>query len=94
MPQKMRKIPQRMCVGCREMKPKIELIRIVKPQEEPAQIDLKGKKAGRGAYVCRSLSCLQRARKSRALERALDTKLSDEVYAMLAAQLPIEVENQ
>ena len=84
---KTRKIPMRMCVGCREMKPKAELIRVVKPQEEPAKIDLTGKAAGRGAYVCKSAECLKRAQKSRALERALETTIAPEVFDALVEQM-------
>ena len=58
MPAKPRKIPMRMCVGCREMKPKMSLLRVVKPQEGDAHIDRTGKAAGRGAYVCGSIECL------------------------------------
>ena len=87
MPMKPRKIPMRMCVGCREMKPKAQLVRVVKPQEGEARIDRTGKAAGRGAYVCPQPECLRRARKSKALERALETAIGEEVYALLEAQL-------
>ena len=71
----MKKIPMRMCVACREMKPKKELIRIVRTPEGPVEADLTGKKNGRGAYLCRNAECLEKAVKIRALDRALDTKL-------------------
>ena len=87
MPAKPRKIPMRMCVGCREMKPKAQLLRVVKPQDGDAHIDRTGKAQGRGAYVCGQLECLRKAQKSRALERALDAKLEDAVYDQLEAQL-------
>lgn len=87
MPLKQRKIPMRMCVGCREMKPKATLLRVVKPQEGDAHIDRSGKAAGRGAYVCGSIDCLKKAEKSRALERALDAKLEEAVYRQLEAQI-------
>ena len=64
---KKRKIPMRMCVGCREMKPKMELTRVVKPQEGDCAIDFTGKAPGRGAYVCKSAECLKKAQKTRAL---------------------------
>ena len=83
MPAKQRKIPMRMCVGCREMKPKMELLRVVKPQDGDARIDRSGKAAGRGAYVCDNIECLQKAEKIRALERALDTKIEPEVFRQL-----------
>lgn len=84
---KPRKIPMRMCVGCREMKPKTELQRIVKPQEKDAHIDFTGKAAGRGAYVCKSPACLKRAQTSRALERALSCAVSSEILQALVEQL-------
>ena len=87
MPQKPRKIPMRMCVGCREMKPKQALIRVVKPQEGEAHIDRTGKAQGRGAYVCDSIECLKKARKSRALERALDCAIEDQVFDALERQI-------
>ena len=90
MPVKPRKIPMRMCVGCREMKPKMTLIRVVKPQEAEAHIDRTGKAQGRGAYVCDDIECLKKARKSRALERALDCKIEDAVFDALEAQIAHE----
>ena len=87
MPVKPRKIPMRMCVGCREMKPKMELLRVVKPQDGDAHIDRVGKAPGRGAYVCDDIDCLRRARKTRALERALDCRIEDAVFDQLEAQI-------
>ena len=87
MPMKQRKIPMRMCVGCREMKPKKELLRVVKPQEGEAHIDFKGKAPGRGAYVCNDVECLKKARKTRALERALECTIEDTVFDALEAQI-------
>ena len=84
---KVRKIPMRMCVGCREMKPKAELMRVVKPQDGDAMIDRVGKAPGRGAYVCENAECLARAQKTRALERALETKIEDAVFEQLASQI-------
>ena len=90
MPAKPRKIPMRMCVGCREMKPKMELLRVVKPQEGDAKIDRSGKAAGRGAYVCGSIECLKKAEKTRALDRALETKIEEGVFRQLEAQISSE----
>ena len=87
MPAKPRKIPMRMCVGCREMKPKASLLRVVKPQEGDAHIDRTGKAAGRGAYVCESIECLKKAEKTRALDRALDTKIEESVFRTLEKQI-------
>ena len=82
-----KKIPLRQCVGCREMKPKPELIRVVKSPEGEVSLDFKGKKPGRGAYVCPDPECLKKARKSRALERAFSAALPDEVYQALEEQM-------
>jgi len=84
---KTKKVPMRMCVGCREMKPKKELLRVVKPQEGDARIDFTGKAAGRGAYVCRSPECLKRAQKTKALERALEAAISSDVFESLRGQM-------
>ena len=87
MPAKQRKIPMRMCVGCREMKPKMELLRVVKPQDGDARIDRSGKAAGRGAYVCPDEACLKKAVKSKALERAFGVAVPDEIYETLKEQM-------
>jgi len=84
MPQK---IPMRQCVGCREMKAKKELIRVVRSPEGAVNLDFKGKMPGRGAYVCPSQSCLTRARKAKALERAFGIPLPDDVFSALEAQM-------
>ena len=90
MPAKPRKIPMRMCVGCREMKPKMQLLRVVKPQDGDAHIDRTGKAPGRGAYVCDQLECLRKAQKSRALERALECQIDQAVFAQLESQIQPE----
>ncbi|MBM6724762.1 RNase P modulator RnpM [Pseudoflavonifractor phocaeensis] len=82
-----KKIPLRQCVGCRKMKPKPELIRVVKSPEGEVSLDFRGKKPGRGAYVCPQAECLKKARKSRALERAFSAPLPDEVYEALEEQM-------
>lgn len=84
---KPKKIPQRQCVGCRTMKNKKDLIRVVKSPEGEISLDFTGKKSGRGAYVCPSADCLARARKSKALERAFETAIPAEVYEALQAQM-------
>ncbi len=84
---KQRKPPLRMCVGCREMKPKKELIRAVRSPEGVVALDPTGKKPGRGAYVCKSADCLRRALKQRQLDRALDAKLDESVTQALSAQM-------
>ena len=82
-----KKIPLRQCVGCREMKPKKELIRVVRSPEGEVSLDFKGKKPGRGAYVCPDPECLKRARKARALERAFSAPLPPEVWDALEEQM-------
>ena len=84
---KTRKIPMRMCVGCREMKEKKTLIRVVRSPEGEVSLDPTGKKSGRGAYVCREGACLQRALKQRQLERQLQVTLTEEVSLALEAEL-------
>ena len=83
MPVKPRKIPLRMCVGCREMKPKKELLRAVRSPEGQVSLDATGKKAGRGAYVCYNAECLKRALKQKQLDRALDAHLDEEAIQQL-----------
>ena len=80
-------IPQRQCVGCREMKEKKALLRIVRTPEGEVLLDATGKKSGRGAYVCPDPACLKKARKSKALERAFETSIPPEVYDALEAQM-------
>lgn len=84
-----KKNPMRQCVGCREMKEKRELIRVVKSPAGEVSLDFKGKKPGRGAYLCANPECLKRARKSRALERAFSLPLPPEVYAALEEQMEV-----
>ena len=74
----------RMCTGCREMKPKRELVRIVCNKEGVVALDTSGKAAGRGAYICKSKSCLERAVKTRALERAFSRKIEQEIFDKLS----------
>lgn len=82
-----KKIPLRQCLGCREMKPKKELIRAVRSPEGEVSLDFRGKAPGRGAYVCPDPACLKKAIKSRALERAFDVKIPEEVYQSLQEQM-------
>ena len=82
-----KKIPMRQCVGCREMKPKKELIRVVRSPEGAVSLDFRGKLPGRGAYVCPDPACLAKARKSRGLERAFDAALPAQVWDDLEAQM-------
>ncbi len=76
-----KKIPMRMCIACRESKPKKELIRIVKNSEGKLNVDLTGKMSGRGAYICSSVECLEKAYKIKALNRALEITMTEEMLA-------------
>ena len=84
---KQRKTPMRMCVGCREMKPKKDLIRVVRSPEGEISLDFKGKASGRGAYVCPDPRCLKKAIKARALERAFSAQIPPEIYERLESQM-------
>ncbi len=75
-----KKIPMRQCVGCREMKPKRELVRVVKSPEGAITLDFRGKAPGRGAYVCPDPACLKQAIRSKALERTFSAAIPQEVY--------------
>ena len=82
-----KKIPMRMCVGCSEMKPKTELIRVVRSPEGDVSIDSTGKKSGRGAYICCDRDCLKKAVKSKRLDRTFGCEISEELYERLEEQL-------
>lgn len=86
----MKKIPMRQCVGCREMKPKKELVRVVKSPEGEISMDLRGKAPGRGAYVCRNPECLRKAIRSKALERGFSAAIPQGVYDRLVTELEAE----
>ena len=83
----LKKTPMRQCLGCRTMKPKKELCRVVKSPDNVISLDLAGKKSGRGAYVCPQAACLQKAQKSRALERNLSTSIPESVIIQLQEQV-------
>ena len=87
MEHKVKKIPMRQCLGCNEHKPKGELMRVVRTPEGETVLDFTGKKSGRGAYVCKSLSCLRKARKSRRFERSLDCTITEEVYDRMESEI-------
>ena len=82
-----KKIPLRQCHGCREMKPKRELIRVVRSPEGEISLDFHGKKPGRGAYLCPQPECLKRIRKSKALERSFSLPIPEDVYDGLEEQM-------
>ena len=85
--QKVKKIPTRQCLGCNEHKPKRELLRVVRSPEGEISLDFTGKKSGRGAYICRDVRCLKKARKSRRIDRSLECQISDEVYDLMEREL-------
>ena len=82
-----RKVPMRQCTGCKEMKNKKEMIRVLKTAEGEITLDATGKKNGRGAYLCRSMDCLEKAVKNKGLERSLKVKIPSEVYDALREEL-------
>ena len=82
-----KKIPMRQCLGCREAKPKKELIRVVRSPEGQISLDFKGKASGRGAYICHDPQCLKKAIRSKALERAFSTQIPPEIYDKLNEQM-------
>jgi uncharacterized protein len=84
---KIKKIPQRMCTGCMEMKAKKELLRIVKNIEGVVDIDLTGKKPGRGAYVCKNIDCFDKAYKTKRLEKNLEIKIDSSIYDRLRNEI-------
>ena len=84
-----KKIPQRQCMGCRERKPKRELIRIVRTTDGNVTVDFGGKLNGRGAYICPDVECLKKVQKSKALERSLETSIPEAVYDRLCKELEV-----
>ncbi len=82
-----KKIPVRMCTGCKEHLPKRDLVRVVRTPEGEVVLDTGGKRSGRGAYVCKQLTCLQKARKSRAIERVLTCAIPEEVYDRMEKEM-------
>jgi hypothetical protein len=89
--QKIKKIPMRQCVGCREMKEKSDMIRVIRTADEDCMdkiiLDATGRKNGRGAYLCRNSECLKRAIKSKGLERSLKMPIPAEVYEELTKEM-------
>lgn len=86
-----KKVPMRQCVGCGEMKNKKEMMRVLKPAEGPVVLDMTGKKNGRGAYLCMTRECLQKARKNKGLERSLKMAIPDELYENLEREFEEDV---
>ena len=89
-----KKIPMRQCVGCREMRPKKELVRVVKSPEGAVSLDFRGKAPGRGAYLCPDPECLKKAIRARALERAFDVKIPQEILDELVQTMEAQTTNE
>lgn len=91
---KNKKIPMRQCVGCKEMKSKKEMMRVLKTAEESIVIDMTGRKNGRGAYLCMTKECLIKARKNKGLERSFKMSIPDEVYEKLEKEFDEDVQSK
>ena len=89
-----KKIPERKCMGCNEKRPKKELVRVVRTPEGEVLLDLTGKKNGRGAYICKSVSCYEKALKSKRLERCLEVEIPESVYVDVKNNLEGGTENE
>ncbi len=84
-----KKVPMRMCVGCRQMKPKAELMRVVKTQSGEISIDTTGRLNGRGAYLCKNAECIKKAKKQRSLSNAFGTPVGDGIYDRLEKEFSL-----
>lgn len=82
-----KKVPLRQCIGCQEMKEKKGMVRVIKTPEETIELDITGRKNGRGAYICPRMECFMKARKSKGLERSLKTSIPQEVYEELEREM-------
>ena len=91
--ERIKKIPMRQCLGCNEHKPKIELLRVVRSPEGEISLDFKGKKSGRGAYLCRDVKCLRRERKSKRIDRNLEVEIPEAVWEAMEEELLAYDEN-
>ena len=87
----MKNIPQRTCTVCRAQKNKNELLRIVKNKENIIKVDEDGKLPGRGAYICYDMACLEKAQKSKRLEKVLEIKIEDEIYEQMKNVIKIKM---
>jgi predicted RNA-binding protein YlxR (DUF448 family) len=87
MEKKVKKIPMRQCLGCNEHKPKAELLRVVRSPEGEVSLDFRGKKSGRGAYICHDVKCLRRVRKSKRVDKVLECEIPESVWDEMEAEL-------
>ena len=83
----MKKVPLRKCTGCGEMKPKSELVRVVRSPEGEISLDLSGRKNGRGSYICKNRACFDKAVKKKAFERAFGVKLSEDIINSIREEI-------
>lgn len=84
---KQKKIPTRQCLGCNEHKPKKELLRVLRTPEGEIVLDFTGKKSGRGAYICYDVKCLKKARKSKRIDKSLETEIPEDIYDKMESEL-------
>lgn len=94
MEQKKRKIPERQCLGCNRHAPKAELLRVVRDPDGNVSLDFKGRKSGRGAYICRSAECFRKARKNRRISNNLSCEIPDAVWEEMERELVGYEENE
>jgi predicted RNA-binding protein YlxR (DUF448 family) len=90
---KVKKIPMRQCMGCNEHKPKPEMLRVVRSPEGDISLDFKGKKSGRGAYVCNDVKCLRRVRKSHRIDRVLECEIPEAVWDRMEEEMEANAHN-
>ena len=87
MEQKKKKTPERQCLGCNQHRPKNELLRVVRAPDGAVSLDFTGKKSGRGAYICKNVTCLRQAQRTRRLSRSLECEIPEAVFAAMEAEL-------
>ena len=87
MEQKKKKTPERQCLGCNQHRPKNELLRVVRAPDGSVSLDFTGKKSGRGAYICKNVTCLRQAQRTRRLSRSLECEIPEAVFAAMEAEL-------
>ena len=85
--EKLKKQPERRCLGCMASFPKKELVRVVRLPDGSVELDLTGKKSGRGAYICYDVKCLKKARKSKRIDKSLESEIPEEIYDKMEREL-------
>lgn len=84
---KSKRVPLRMCSGCGAMVDKKQLVRVVKSKDGEVSLDLQGKKPGRGAYVCKNLDCLKKARKAKRFEKTFKMQISSDIFDQMEQEM-------